>query len=171
MYIHRRDRREAPLNACNLLQARHGPGSLNRIPMYFTAVVSSAVIAMQNYAFTLAASSLTTKLRILSFRAVVFQDLHFSGNVESNIGELTPRRQCPAPNESRGPMPITMKSIMQTVTTLVIQFGSAYTWKPALVAMDSCLYRLPIMCRLWFAPLSWRSFCLLCRFRLTCEPI
>ncbi|KAI5988985.1 hypothetical protein EDD15DRAFT_2285648, partial [Pisolithus albus] len=49
----------------------------------------SVVITIQNYVFTSAASDLTAKLRTLSFRAILRQDIQFFDRPENNVNTLT----------------------------------------------------------------------------------
>ncbi|KAI5988983.1 hypothetical protein EDD15DRAFT_2285638, partial [Pisolithus albus] len=53
---------------------RRHDGNMNALWFFIAAIVSSIAIAVQNCVFALAASNLTTKLRTLSFHAILRQD-------------------------------------------------------------------------------------------------
>ncbi|KAI6118155.1 P-loop containing nucleoside triphosphate hydrolase protein [Pisolithus sp. B1] len=59
--------------------------------VFIVAIVAFVVITIQDYVFALAASDLTTKLRRLSFRAILRQDIQFFDRVENDTGTLTSR--------------------------------------------------------------------------------
>ncbi|KAI6030747.1 P-loop containing nucleoside triphosphate hydrolase protein [Pisolithus orientalis] len=115
---------------------RRHDGNMNALWFFIVAIVSSVVIAIQNYVFALAASELTTKLRTLSFRAILRQDIHFFDRVENNTGTLTSRVN-DYPQKVEGLAGVTLGTIIQAITTLIggAVIGLAYAWKPALVGM------------------------------------
>ncbi|KIO12002.1 hypothetical protein M404DRAFT_994061 [Pisolithus tinctorius Marx 270] len=116
--------------------ARRHAGDMNALWFFIVAIVSSIAIAIQNYVFTLAASHLTTKLRMLSFRAILRQDSKFFDRVENNTGVLTSRVN-DSPQKIEGLAGVTLGAIIQAITTLIggSIIGLAYAWKPALVGM------------------------------------
>ncbi|KAI6129641.1 ste6-like protein, partial [Pisolithus croceorrhizus] len=70
---------------------RRHDGNTNALLFFIVAIVSSVAIAIQNYAFASAAANLTTKLRTLSFRAILRQDIQFFDSAENSTGALTSR--------------------------------------------------------------------------------
>ncbi|KAI6114229.1 ste6-like protein [Pisolithus sp. B1] len=133
---------------------RRHDGNTNALLFFIVAIVSSVSIAIQNYAFASAAANLTTKLRTLSFRAILRQDIQFFDSAENSTGALTSRvNDNPQKLESLAGialgafvsalnipcdlMLIALDSIIQAATTLLggSIIGLAYSWKPALVGM------------------------------------
>ncbi|KAI6166370.1 P-loop containing nucleoside triphosphate hydrolase protein [Pisolithus thermaeus] len=115
---------------------RSQDGNIDAPWFFVVAIVSSVVIAIQNYVFTLAASNLTTKLRTLSFRAILRQDIQFFDRVENNTGALTSRVN-DHPQKVEGLAGVTLGAIIQAFTSLIGSsiIGLAYAWKPALVGI------------------------------------
>ncbi|KAI6098491.1 P-loop containing nucleoside triphosphate hydrolase protein [Pisolithus sp. B1] len=115
---------------------RSQDGNMNAPWFFVVAIVSSVVIAIQNYVFTLAASNLTTKLRTLSFRAILRQDIQFFDRAENSTGALTSRVN-DHPQKVEGLAGVTLGAIIQAFTSLVGSsiIGLAYAWKPALVGI------------------------------------
>ncbi|KAI6041412.1 P-loop containing nucleoside triphosphate hydrolase protein [Pisolithus marmoratus] len=116
--------------------ARRHAGDMNALWFFIVAIVSSLFISVQNYVFTLAASELTTKLRMLSFSAILRQDIQFFDKSENNTGALTSRVN-DSPQKIEGLAGVTLGAIIQAVTTLIggSVVGLVYAWKPALVGM------------------------------------
>ncbi|KAG6329786.1 hypothetical protein ID866_9303, partial [Astraeus odoratus] len=100
-------------------------GNLNAVCFLFLSVSAGIIMGIQNYIFSLAASSLTTKLRVLSFRAILRQDSSLTARVSAN------------PQQVNGLAGITLASVIQAVSTLVVgsAISLAYAWKPALVGI------------------------------------
>ncbi|KAG6329765.1 hypothetical protein ID866_9324 [Astraeus odoratus] len=111
-------------------------GNLNAVCFFFLSVSAGIIMGIQNHVFSLAASSLTTKLRILSFRAILRQDIPFFDRDENNPGSLTARVSA-SPQQVNGLAGITLASVIQAVSTLVVgsAISLAYAWKPALVGI------------------------------------
>ncbi|KAL4079028.1 P-loop containing nucleoside triphosphate hydrolase protein [Scleroderma citrinum] len=91
---------------------------------------------IQNYFFTLVATELTTKLRILSFKAVLRQDIQFFDKEENNTGILTANVN-DNPQKIHGLAGTTLGAIIRAMATLIggAVVGLAYAWKPALVGI------------------------------------
>ncbi|KAI6167605.1 P-loop containing nucleoside triphosphate hydrolase protein [Pisolithus thermaeus] len=115
--------------------ARSHDGNKNAL-VFIVAIVAFVVITIQDYVFALAASDLTTKLRRLSFRAILRQDIQFFDRVENDTGTLTSRIN-DDPQKVQGLAGVTLGALIQAITTLVgcLIVGLAYAWKPALVGM------------------------------------
>ncbi|KAI6117491.1 P-loop containing nucleoside triphosphate hydrolase protein [Pisolithus croceorrhizus] len=115
--------------------ARSHDGNRNAL-VFIVAIVAFVVITIQDYVFALAASDLTTKLRRLSFRAILRQDIQFFDRVENDTGTLTSRIN-DDPQKVQGLAGVTLGALIQAITTLTgcLIVGLAYAWKPALVGM------------------------------------
>ncbi|KAI6166709.1 P-loop containing nucleoside triphosphate hydrolase protein, partial [Pisolithus thermaeus] len=115
---------------------RRHDGNMNALWFFIIAIVSSMFIAVQNFVFASAASELTAKLRTLSFRAILRQDIQFFDRPENNTGSLTSRVN-DNPQKVEGLAGVTLGAIIQAVTTLVggAIIGLCYAWKPALVGI------------------------------------
>ncbi|KAI6041411.1 P-loop containing nucleoside triphosphate hydrolase protein [Pisolithus marmoratus] len=116
--------------------ARRHEGDMNALWFFIVAIASSVVISIETYAFNLAASELITKLRTLSFSAILRQDVQFFDRVENNTGALTSKVN-DNPQKLEGLAGVTLGAIIQAIATLVggSMIGLAYAWKPALVGM------------------------------------
>ncbi|KAI6166710.1 ste6-like protein [Pisolithus thermaeus] len=115
---------------------RRHDGNTNALLFFIVAIVSSVATAIQNYVFALAASNLTTKLRTLSFRAILRQDIQFFDSAENSTGALTSRVN-DNPQKLESLAGAALGAIIQAATTLLggSIIGLAYAWKPALVGM------------------------------------
>ncbi|KAK0214486.1 P-loop containing nucleoside triphosphate hydrolase protein [Armillaria fumosa] len=100
---------------------------------FIIAIVSTLSIGMQNYLFSSAAASLMAKLRTLSFKAILRQDIeyfdkgeHSTGGLVSNLSEN--------PQKVFGLAGATLAAIMQSVSTLVVGsiLGLIFIWKVGL---------------------------------------
>ncbi|KAI6014671.1 ste6-like protein [Pisolithus marmoratus] len=116
--------------------ARRHANDMTALWFFIVAIVSSVVLAIQHYVFKLAASELTTKLRTLSFRAILRQDIQFFDRVENNSGMLTSRVN-DNPQKIEGLAGVTFGVVIQAMATLIggSAVGLAYAWKPAHVAI------------------------------------
>ncbi|KAI5988980.1 P-loop containing nucleoside triphosphate hydrolase protein [Pisolithus albus] len=116
--------------------ARHHDGNMNALWAFIVSLLAGVVTAIQNYCFNVAASELTTRLRTLTFHAILRQDIQFFDQAENNTGTLTSRVN-DDPQKIIGLAGTTFGAIIQAATTLVggLVIGLAYAWKPALVGM------------------------------------
>ncbi|KAI6035808.1 P-loop containing nucleoside triphosphate hydrolase protein [Pisolithus marmoratus] len=116
--------------------ARRHESDVAALWFFIVAMTSSVVLAIQNYVLKSAASELTTKLRTLSFRAILRQDIQFFDRVENNSGMLTSRVN-DNPQKIEGLAGVTLGVVIQAITTLIggSAVGLAYAWKPAQVAI------------------------------------
>ena len=69
-------------------QRRHD-GDRNALYFFIIALVSTCTICVQNYMFGASAAELTAKLRSLSFRAILRQDIEYFDKDEHSTGQLT----------------------------------------------------------------------------------
>ncbi|KAI6044755.1 ABC transporter type 1, transmembrane domain-containing protein, partial [Pisolithus marmoratus] len=118
---------------------RRHDGNLNALWFFIIAIASSVVIAIQNYVLPLAASNLTARLRALSFRAILRQDIQFFDKAENNTGALTSRVN-DDPQKVEGLAGVSLGAIIHAAITLLggLIVGLAYSWKPALVGIACC---------------------------------
>ncbi|KIK29334.1 hypothetical protein PISMIDRAFT_525831 [Pisolithus microcarpus 441] len=116
--------------------ARRRDGNRNALWVFIVAIISFVVLTMQDYVFALAASDLTTKLRRLSFHAILRQDIQFFDRVENDTGTLT-SRVSDDPQKVQGLAGVTLGALTQAITSLIgcLIVGLAYAWKPALVGI------------------------------------
>lgn len=71
------------------LHQRRRDGDRDALRFFIIAVISTFMIGIQNYVFGATAAELTSKLRALSFRAILRQDVEFFDKDENSTGQLT----------------------------------------------------------------------------------
>ncbi|KIK80729.1 hypothetical protein PAXRUDRAFT_833366 [Paxillus rubicundulus Ve08.2h10] len=115
---------------------RRHDGDRNALWFFIIAIVSSICISFQNYFFSSSAVMLTSKLRTLSFRAILRQDIEFFDRAENSTGVLTANLS-ENPQKINGLAGVTLGAIVQSMSTLIggSAIGLAYAYKPALVGM------------------------------------
>jgi len=115
---------------------RRFQGDRNALWFFLIAIISTASIGAQNYLFSSAATSLTSKLRSLSFKAILRQDVEFFDKEENSTGSLT---SCLSENPQKvnGLAGVTLGAIIQSFATLVAGaiLGLVFIWKLALVGI------------------------------------
>jgi ATP-binding cassette subfamily B (MDR/TAP) protein 1 len=121
------------------LQDRHAlrkAGDRSALWFFLIAVGSTVAIAAQNYSFARGAAALTRKLRSLSFRAILRQDIGWFDEESNSTGKLTSDLS-DAPQKVNGLAGITLGAIIQAIATLIggSIIGLAYGWKLALVGI------------------------------------
>ncbi|KAG6840985.1 hypothetical protein C0991_002875 [Blastosporella zonata] len=111
-------------------------GDRNALWFFIIAILSTVSIGMQNYLFASAAARLTAKLRSLSFRAILRQDIEFFDKEENSTGSLTANLS-DNPQKVNGLAGITLGAIVQAIATLIAGsvIGLAFVWKLALVGI------------------------------------
>ncbi|KAF8895324.1 P-loop containing nucleoside triphosphate hydrolase protein [Infundibulicybe gibba] len=111
-------------------------GDRTALWFFIIAIISTIAIGMQNYLFASAAATLTSKLRSLSFRAILRQDIEFFDKEENSTGSLTSNLS-DNPQKVNGLAGITLGAIVQSISTIVAGsiIGLAFVWKLALIAM------------------------------------
>ena len=68
----------------NPAERRHD-GDRNALWLFIIAILSTLAIGFQNYLFGYAASTLTSRLRMLSFKAVLRQDIEFFDQEKNSV--------------------------------------------------------------------------------------
>ncbi|KAL0573652.1 hypothetical protein V5O48_008298, partial [Marasmius crinis-equi] len=109
-------------------------GDRNALWFFVIALGSSMTIGLQNYNFAAAAATLSKKIRSLSFRAILRQDVEFFDQDEHSTGSLTTDLSDDA-QKVNGLAGITLGAIVQSVSTLVagLILGIIFTWKLGLI--------------------------------------
>jgi ATP-binding cassette, subfamily B (MDR/TAP), member 1 len=82
------------------------------------------------------AAALTSKLRTLSFRAILRQDIEFFDKDENSTGQLTSSLS-DNPQKVQGLAGVTLGAIVQSASTLIVGMiiGIAFAWKLGLVGL------------------------------------
>ncbi|KAH0586250.1 Leptomycin B resistance protein pmd1 [Termitomyces sp. J132] len=111
-------------------------GDRNALWFFIIALISTVAIGMQNYLFSAAAASLTAKLRSLSFRAILRQDIEFFDKDENSTGSLTANLS-DNPQKVNGLAGVTLGAIVQSIATLITGaiIGLAFVWKLGLIGI------------------------------------
>ncbi|KAJ6477368.1 P-loop containing nucleoside triphosphate hydrolase protein [Mycena vitilis] len=116
--------------------ARRFAGDRNALWFFIIAILSTICIGFQNYLFSSSAAKLTMKLRSLSFRAILRQDIEFFDRDENSAGGLTSTLS-DNPQKVNGLAGVTLGAIVQAISTLVAGaiIGLAIVWKIGLVGL------------------------------------
>ncbi|KAG5638718.1 hypothetical protein H0H81_010701 [Sphagnurus paluster] len=116
--------------------AKRFQGDRTALWFFLIALISTLSIGMQNYLFSSAAATLTAKLRSLSFRAILRQDIEFFDKEENSTGSLTANLS-DNPQKVNGLAGVTLGAIVQSISTLAAGsiIGLAFVWKVALVGI------------------------------------
>ncbi|CAE6468894.1 unnamed protein product [Rhizoctonia solani] len=111
-------------------------GDRNALWFFIIAIVSAMAIAIQNLVFGMTAAKLTSKLRSLSFRAIMRQDIGWFDEDKHSTGALTSTLS-DNPQKVSGLAGVTLGAIVQSIACLIggSVIGLAYGWKLALVAI------------------------------------
>ncbi|KAG5648338.1 hypothetical protein DXG03_004910 [Asterophora parasitica] len=114
---------------------RHS-GDRTALWFFIIALISTLSIGLQNYLFSAAAATLTAKLRSLSFRAILRQDIEFFDKEENSTGSLTGNLS-DNPQKVNGLAGVTLGAIVQSIATLIAGsiLGLAFVWKLGLVGI------------------------------------
>ncbi|PBK74780.1 P-loop containing nucleoside triphosphate hydrolase protein [Armillaria solidipes] len=116
-------------------ELRHS-GDRNALWFFIIAIISTLCIGMQNYLFSSSAAALMAKLRSLSFKAILRQDIeyfdkdeHSTGGLVSNLSEN--------PQKVFGLAGATLAAIVQSISTLIVGsiLGLIFIWKVGLVGI------------------------------------
>ncbi|KAL4267597.1 GTPase-activating protein [Pleurotus pulmonarius] len=115
---------------------RRFAGDRNALWLFLIAIISTMAIGIQNYMFSAAAATLTARLRKLSFKAILRQDIEFFDQEEHSTGSLTSTLS-DNPQKVNGLAGITLGAIIQSISTLIggSVVGLAFGWKLALVGI------------------------------------
>ncbi|KIM74275.1 hypothetical protein PILCRDRAFT_828358 [Piloderma croceum F 1598] len=116
-------------------QRRHD-GDRTALWFFIIALISTCTIGLQHYMFGSAAATLTAKVRSLSFKAILRQDIEFFDKDENSSGGLTGSLSDNA-QKINGLAGITLGTIVQSCSTVVsgLILGFAFIWKIGLVAL------------------------------------
>ncbi len=116
-------------------QRRHD-GDRNALYFFIIAIISTFTIGIQNYAFGASAATLSARLRSLSFRAILRQDIEYFDKDEHSTGQLTSSLS-DNPQKIHGLAGVTLGAIIQSASTVVIgvALGIAFAWKIGLVGL------------------------------------
>ncbi|KAF9267350.1 P-loop containing nucleoside triphosphate hydrolase protein [Marasmius fiardii PR-910] len=111
-------------------------GDRNALWFFIIAIVSTFCIGVQNYMFAAAAAMLSAKLRSLSFKAILRQDIVYFDKDEHSTGGLTTDLS-DNPQKVNGLAGITLGAIVQAMSTLVagIVVGLIFAWRLGLVGL------------------------------------
>ncbi|KAG8727076.1 GTPase-activating protein, partial [Ceratobasidium sp. 428] len=111
-------------------------GDRNALWFFIIAIVSAMAIAIQNALFGLTSARLTSKLRTLSFRAILRQDIGWFDEDKHSTGALTSTLS-DNPQKVSGLAGVTLGAIVQSIACLIggSIIGLSYGWKLALVAI------------------------------------
>ncbi|KJA18017.1 hypothetical protein HYPSUDRAFT_169806 [Hypholoma sublateritium FD-334 SS-4] len=117
------------------IERRH-EGDRNALWMFIIALISTFTIGWQNYLFAASAANLTARLRSLSFKAILRQDIEFFDKDSNSTGALTSQLS-DNPQKVNGLAGITLGAIIQSIATLVTGsvLGLAFIWRVALVGI------------------------------------
>ncbi|KAF8957257.1 multidrug resistance protein 1 [Flammula alnicola] len=122
----------------SLLEAseRRHTGDRNALWLFIIAIIATICIAVQSYLFSAAAASLTARLRTLSFKAILRQDIEFFDKDDNSTGALTAELS-DNPQKVNGLAGITLGAIIQSTSTLIAGciLGLVFIWKLALVGI------------------------------------
>ncbi|CAE6541707.1 unnamed protein product [Rhizoctonia solani] len=111
-------------------------GDRNALWFFIIAIVSAFATAVQGWAFGVTAARLTSKLRSLSIRAILRQDIGWFDQDKHSTGALTSTLS-ENPQKVHGLAGATLGAILQSIISLVgaSVIGLAFGWKLSLVAI------------------------------------
>ncbi|TFK71922.1 P-loop containing nucleoside triphosphate hydrolase protein [Pluteus cervinus] len=120
-------------------EVRRKEGDRVALWLFIIAIVSMLATFFQNYMFMTSAARLTAKLRTLSFRAILRQDIEFFDRDENTTGKLTVGLS-EKPQKVNGLAGATLAAIVQNIATIIIGsvLGLVFVWKIALISI-ACL--------------------------------
>ncbi|KAJ7212049.1 multidrug resistance protein 1 [Mycena pura] len=115
---------------------RRVAGDRNSLYFFIIAILSTFCIGFQNYLFASAAATLSTRLRQLSFRAILRQDIEFFDKDENSAGGLTSTLS-DNPQKVNGLAGVTLGAIVQSCSTLLAGaiIGLAIIWQLGLLGI------------------------------------
>ncbi|KAF7346412.1 hypothetical protein MSAN_01869100 [Mycena sanguinolenta] len=116
--------------------SRRVAGDRSALWFFIISLLSMICIGFQNYLFASSAAKLTMKLRSLSFRAILRQDIEFFDKDENSAGSLTSTLS-DNPQKVNGLAGVTLGAIVQAISTLVAGalIGLIIVWKIGLVGI------------------------------------
>ncbi|KAG2001834.1 ATP-binding cassette transporter [Coprinopsis cinerea AmutBmut pab1-1] len=111
-------------------------GERNGLWFFIIAIISTIAICGSNYLFSACAAALTARLRSLSFKAILRQDIEYFDKDENSTGSLTAKLS-DNPQKVNGLAGVTLGAIVQAISTLITGavLGLVFSWKIALVGI------------------------------------
>ncbi|KAJ7288261.1 P-loop containing nucleoside triphosphate hydrolase protein [Mycena rebaudengoi] len=111
-------------------------GDRNALWFFVIALASTVAIGIQNYCFSSSGATLTQKLRSLTYRAILRQDIEFFDKDENSAGGLTSTLS-ENPQKVNGLAGVTLGAIVQSIATLIsgAAIGLAIFWQVGLVGI------------------------------------
>ncbi|TFK23400.1 multidrug resistance protein 1 [Coprinopsis marcescibilis] len=115
---------------------RRYQGDRTALWLFIIAILSTISIGITNYLYYAVASVLTARLRSLSFKAILRQDVEFFDKDENSTGSLTSKLS-ENPQKVNGLAGVTLGAIVQAIATTVAGsvLGLAFIWKIGLVGI------------------------------------
>ncbi|KAJ3513963.1 hypothetical protein NLJ89_g2654 [Agrocybe chaxingu] len=115
---------------------RRRQGDRNALWLFVIAIISGSAMGLQNLFFSATAARLTARLRSLSFKSILRQDIEFFDKDENSTGVLTSELG-ENPQKVNGLAGITLGAIIQSIATLVggCILGVIFIWKVGLVGI------------------------------------
>ncbi|KAI0660475.1 multidrug resistance protein 1 [Cubamyces menziesii] len=115
---------------------RRFDGDRNALWLFIIAIASTIVTTIQHICFGSTAAELAAKLRSLTFRAILRQDVMFFDKEENNTGQLTSALS-EKPQKINNLAGITFTVIVQSVATVIVGcvLGLAFVWQIGLVGI------------------------------------
>lgn len=117
-------------------EERRFDGDRNALWLFIIAIVSGIAAGFQNYYFSATAATLCSRLRKLSFKAILRQDIEYFDDDNNTTGALTSKLSGD-PQKVNGLAGVTLGAIVQAFATVVAGsiLGLALIWKLALVGI------------------------------------
>uniref|UniRef100_A0A8H7Y479 P-loop containing nucleoside triphosphate hydrolase protein n=1 Tax=Psilocybe cubensis TaxID=181762 RepID=A0A8H7Y479_PSICU len=115
---------------------RRHQGDRTALWLFLISIISSITISFQNRLFSAAAANLSARLRSLSFKAMLRQDIAFFDKDENSTGSLTSQLS-DNPQKVDGLAGITLGALVQACATLIAGsvLGLAFIWRIGLVGI------------------------------------
>ncbi|KDR82180.1 hypothetical protein GALMADRAFT_240715 [Galerina marginata CBS 339.88] len=115
---------------------RRAAGDRTALWLFLIAIISTVTLGAQSYLFAKSAAHLTSKLRSLSFKAMLRQDIEFFDRDNNSTGSLVSKLS-DNPQKFHGLAGITLGAIIQTISTLISGsiLGLAFIWRIGLVGI------------------------------------
>ncbi|TCD66039.1 GTPase-activating protein [Steccherinum ochraceum] len=115
---------------------RRRDGDRNALWLFIISLIAFMTIGTQNYLFGASAAELTAKLKSLSFRAILRQDVEYFDKDENSTGQLTSNLS-ENPSKVNGLAGVTLGAIVQGLATITsgVIIGTIFAWRLGLVGL------------------------------------
>ncbi|KAI0375403.1 multidrug resistance protein 1 [Pilatotrama ljubarskyi] len=115
---------------------RRFDGDRNALWFFVIALAAMIVNSIQHYCFGSSAALLAARLRSMTFRAILRQDIEFFDKEDNNTGQLTASLSGD-PQKVHGLVGLTLSVIVQSVATIIIGavLGLSFAWQLGLVGI------------------------------------